>query len=181
MIGSWVASPVGAFTDVFWASPTGERALLVGTDRVARFVSAVYGFDRVEVVTLHAHQAPASLDVEAGDLRVRLDAGPGWRIPLAVMRPPGITRWIEGPLARALLGVRTFGVSPSGVREWYVADEYRRVTAGRASIAGRDLGPLERRWAPAGFGFSEPPRLPAMVHIRPQLFDPSGDLDRLVA
>ncbi|MGI8683998.1 MAG: hypothetical protein ACR2MO_02660 [Acidimicrobiales bacterium] len=181
MVGSWAASPIGCFTDVFWASPGGERVLLVGTERAAGFVAAVYGFDRVEVVPMHAIQQATSLDVEAGPLRLHLEAGPGWRIPLAVLRPPAVTRWVEGPLARVLLRVRTFGVSPSGVREWYVADEYRRVTAAEASIDGRDLGPLDRRWTTAGFGFSEPPKAPAMVRVRPQLYDPSGSLDGVLA
>ena len=181
VVGSWAASPVGAFTDVFWASPDGERVLLVGTERVARFVSAVYGFDRVDVVPLHAVQQPTSLDVEAGPVRLRLQAGPGWRIPFAGLRRPAVTRWVEGPLARLLLGVRTFGVSPSGVREWYTADEYRGVVSGEAWIDERDLGPLDQSWTVAGFGFSEPPRTPAMVRVRPRLFDPSGGLDGVLA
>lgn len=164
-----------------WASPAGERVLLVGSRPAGRFVSAVYRFDRVDVVPLHARVSRAAIHVEAGDLRLHLDAGPGWRIPLARLRPPAVTRWIEGPLARRLLGVRTFGVSPSGVREWYVADEYRPVVAAEASVGGRDLGLLARRWTPARFGFSEPPRSPAMVRVRPVLADPTGGLDRAVA
>lgn len=180
MVGSWAASPIGAFTDVFWATPLGERVLLVGTDRAARFVSAVYGFDRVDVVPMHAVQQPTTLDVEAGPVRLRLEAGPGWRIPLGRLRPPALTRWVEGPLARLILGVNTFGVSPSGVREWYAADEYRRVTDGEAWVDERALGPLHPGWTTAGFGFSEPPRAPAMVRVRPLLHDPSGALDAVL-
>lgn len=177
MVGSWASSPVGAFTDVMWATPSGRRVLLVPSRRAGRYVSAVYGFDAVEVVPVAATAGGRALDVHAGDVRLHLELGPGWRIPLAWLRPPAVTRWVEGPIARALLGVRTYGVSPSGVREWYAADEYRRVAAARASVAGRDLGRMETRWAAAGFGFSEPPRVPAVVRVRPVLEDPSGRLD----
>ncbi|MGI8686292.1 MAG: hypothetical protein ACR2MO_14595 [Acidimicrobiales bacterium] len=55
------------------------------------------------------------------------------------------------------------------------------MTAGQASIDRRDLGPLDSVWTAAGFGFSEPPRTPAMVRVRPQLYDPSGSLDAVLA
>jgi hypothetical protein len=181
VVGSWTASPIGPFTDVMWASARGERVLLVSSERAGRFVSAVYGFERVDVVPMDAKLDARRLDVEAGSLRLHLEAGPGWRIPLRGLRPLPVTRWIEGPLARLVLGVRTYGVSPSGVREWYVADEYRAVTSAEASVAGRDLGALQRLWTASGFGFSEPPKGPAMVRVRPVLVDPSGRLDRLVA
>lgn len=37
VVGSWSTSPIGPFTDVFWAPPAGERILLVGPDREAGF------------------------------------------------------------------------------------------------------------------------------------------------
>lgn len=183
MIGSWAESPIGPFTDVMWAAPSGEKVLLVGSELVGRFVAAVYGFgfDRVDVVDIHGRLVDEVLDVVAGDVHLHLEAGPGWRIPFRALRPPAVTRWVEGPLARILLGVRTYGVSPSGVHEWYVAHEYRRLRLAHASIAGRDLGQLQRRWVAAEFGFTEPPRAPVMVGVRPLLVDPSGSLDRVVA
>jgi hypothetical protein len=68
------------------------------------------------------------------------------------------------------------GVTPSGVQEWYRADEYRRVEAGQGNLDGRDLGPVRPFPEPARFGFSEPPRCPSMVRVRPLLHDPSGRL-----
>jgi hypothetical protein len=62
------------------------------------------------------------------------------------------------------------------VREWYRADGYRRVVAAEASLAGRDLGRLVPFPEPARFGFSEPPRHPAVVRVRPLLEDPAGRL-----
>ena len=173
------------------------------TPEVAAFVSAVYRFDRTEVTLLTADlcvpatqaglcvpatQAglcvPATqaglkgwrLRVSAPDLGLALwlQAGPGWRIPFP--RPSWVTRWVEAPLARRLLGVQTYGVSPTGVAEWYRADAYRPVVAGQAALAGRDLGPLGPLHPPVGFGFSEPPRRPSIVSVRPLLEDRSGAL-----
>ncbi len=72
------------------------------------------------------------------------------------------------------MGVRTYGVSPTGVREWYRARSYRRVVAGSASVAGADLGPLRPIDPRCGFGFSEPPRRPSIVAVRPHLQFPPG-------
>ena len=169
--------------DVMWARPDGERVLLVDRPEAGRFISAVYGFDRVEVVEIGGWLHQRSLRLSAGGVLLELRAGPGWRLPFARLRVPAVTRWIEGPIARAVMGVRTYGRSPSsGVREWYRADEYRPVVSATASIDGRDLGALVpfAADAPARFGFSEPPRRPSMVRVRPRLHDPSGRLDAVL-
>ena len=93
------------------------------------------------------------------------------RIP--VRRPAWFTRYVEGPIARATMGVRTYGTSPTGVREWYRADAYRRLVAATGSVDGRDLGAMAPVDPPARFGFSEPPRRPSWVEVRPLL---EGDL-----
>jgi hypothetical protein len=92
-----------------------------------------------------------------------------------------VTRWVEAPVARALLGVHTYGVTATGVREWYQADEHRRLVAGAARLEGGDLGPLAPIDPPLGVGVSEPPRRPSMVRVRPLLVDPTGALDRVLA
>lgn len=167
--------------DVMWARPDGERVLLVDRPAAGRFIGAIYRFDRVEVVDLDGEADARSLHLRAAPVELHLRAAAGWRLPLPGLRPPAVTRWIEGPVARALMGVRTYGVSPSGVREWYRADEYRPLATATGAVAGRDLGPLVPFVTPAGFGFSEPPRRPAMVRVRPRLHDPSGRLDDLLA
>lgn len=167
--------------DVMWARPDGERVLLVDRPAAGRFITAVYRFDRVEVVDLVGDADARSLRLRAGPVDLDLRAGQGWRIPFPRLRTAGVTRWIEGPVARAVMGVRTYGASPSGVREWYRADEYRPLTSATASVDGVDLGGLVPFVEPARFGFSEPPRRPAMVRVRPRLHDPSGHLDAVLA
>ncbi len=179
VVGAWADSPIGPFADVMWAAPDGTRTLLVPDEPAARFVRAVYGFDATRVVDLRVvAQEPKHLELEAGPVRIALHAGAGWRIPFA--RPPAFTRWIEGPIARVTMHVHTYGVSPTGVREWYRADLYRGVTAGRASIHGWDLGAVGPVDPACGFGFSEPPRRPSIVAVRPLLEDPTGALDALL-
>ncbi len=78
------------------------------------------------------------------------------------------------------MDVRTYGVSPTGVREWYRADAWHPVTAGSLTGGGEDRGALTRVWPPAGFGFSEPPQRPSITRVRPLLVDPTGALDTLV-
>jgi hypothetical protein len=173
VIGHWLSSPIGPFTDVMWASPRGERVLLVPSERALRFVSAIYAFDRAEIAPVTAAVTSASLDVRAADIRIALRAGRARPIPLS--RVPGFTRWVQGPIASVTMGVRTYGLSPTSVREWYRADVYRRVLGGTASVAGRDLGALGHRIdPPVHFGFSEPPRRPSMVWLRPLLEYPEG-------
>ena len=181
VVGHWERSPVGPMTDVMWANSDDQRTLLVDRPQAADFITAVYDFDQVNVVPVRAEWDGTGIELTAGDLVLSMKAGPGWRLPLGRSRPPWFTRGVEGVVARALLGVRTYGVSPSGVREWYRADEYRRVVEARASVADADLGALQPLVAPVGFGFTGPPRRPSIVRVRPLLVDPKGRLDRLVA
>lgn len=164
-----------------WARPDGERILLVDRPEAAAFITAVYQFDRVIEGSLVGAIGDRWLRLEAGVVALDLRAGPGWRLPLGRRRPPSFTRWIEGPIARRVMGVTTFGTSPSGVREWYRADEYRPLANASAVVEGRDAGALVPFARPARFGFSEPPRRPAMVKVRPLLEDPSGRLDGVIA
>lgn len=181
VIGSWWSSPLGAFTDVMWSEPGGVRVLYAPDDRVARFVTSVYRFDRLVVAPFSTRVDDRRVEVEVAGRRVLLEGGR--RLPLPFpggRRPRWITRWVEGPIARSALGVRTFGTSPTGVREWYQARHVRWVRAASGSVAGRDLGALTPVWPPVGVGFSEPPRRPSIVRVRTTLLDPTGRVDRVV-
>ena len=163
-----------------WATPGGTRRLVAPDARVAAFVSSVYHFDEVVVSPLAARVEGRTLEVEAPELGLvlRARAGRGWPIPL-----PG-PAWFHraaGPVARRALGVRTYGVSPTGVREWYRARWYRPVVEATATLGGEDLGGLAPLDPPVGFGFSEPPRRPSMVWVQPLLHDPSGVVARALA
>ncbi len=155
-----------------WARPDGHRLLVAGTEAAAAYVSGVYTFDEVVVGPLDARLEGRHLDLRATGLGIDLHLEGGRGIAVPWPRPAWFTRRVEGPIARRLLGVHTYGVSPTGVEEWYRAVSYRRLVAGRASIDGRDLGALGDIDPPTGFGFSEPPRRPSMVGVHPLLRRP---------
>lgn len=172
VVGAWTDGPIGAMVDVMWARPDGERVLLAPSDDAAALITAAYSFDRVEVVEVRGGCTGRVLDVAAGPLAIRLEAGRGWPLPPAWLRPAWFTRFVEAPIAKAVMGVRTYGVTPTGAREWYRADRYRRVVSGSASCDGRSLGELRPVDPPCGFGFSEPPKAPSITAIRPLLVLP---------
>jgi len=169
VVGVWASGPLGPMTDVMWARPSGVRVLLAPSQAVADFVTSAYRFDRVEVVDVRSHGDERTIDVEAGPLAIRLVGGRAWRLPPARLRPPWFTRYVEGPIARVAMGVRTYGVTPTGVREWYRADRWRPVVAGSATLDGVDLGPIGPVDPPCGFNFSEPPTRPSITDVRPLL------------
>jgi hypothetical protein len=181
VVGHWASSPIGPFSDVMWARPDGERVLHVADERSAAFIAAVYAFDRVVVERLHVRGDGRALDAEGPSWSLRLHASGGWRLPGGTRRPAWFIRVAEGPVARAVMGVRTYGTSPSGVREWYRADAFRWIDAAHATVAGEDLGEVAPVDPPCRFGFSEPPRRPAITEVRPLLQDPSGGLHQVVA
>ena len=169
MVGTWRESPVGPLDDLMWARPDERRVLLASTQEGADYVSAVYGFDELVVTPLRVRTDGRRLQLHAPELGLELHVTGGRGLGVPWARPAWFTRYVEGPIARALLGVTTYGVSPSGVQEWYRAVSIRRVVAGWASVDGRDLGRLGPIDPPTGFGFSEPPRFPSMVGVRPVL------------
>jgi hypothetical protein len=161
---------VGPLDDLMWARPDGRRVLVAGTEEGAAYVSSVYGFDEVAVGPLRVRLDGRHLSLHAPGVGVELHlTGGRFAVALPWARPAWFTRWVEGPIARAAFGVETYGLSPSGVQEWYRAVSLRRVVAGWASRDGRDLGRLGPVDPRAGFGFSEPPRFPSMVGVHPVL------------
>jgi len=155
-----------------WARPDGRRLLLASTAEVTDYVSGVYGFDEVVVGPLRVDLDGRFLHLHAPGLGFEMHLRAGRALAVPWPRPAWFTRWVEGPIAHRLLGVNAYGVSPSGVQEWYRAVSIRRLVGGWASVDGRDLGRLGPIDPPAGFGFSEPPRFPTMVGVHPLLEGP---------
>ncbi|MEO7572352.1 MAG: hypothetical protein ABIX10_07935, partial [Acidimicrobiales bacterium] len=140
VVGHWAEGPLGPMTDLMWATPDGRRTLVAPSDDAATFISSVYAFDAVEVVEVAVEATDRTLRIRAGHRALALRAGRAWRIPLR--RPAWCTRFVEAPIARALMGVRTYGTSPTGVREWYRAVAYRRLVSAEGSLDGVDLGAM---------------------------------------
>ena len=170
VVGAWHRSPIGAFADVMWAEPDGTRLLLARDERTADYVAGIYLFDRIEVVRLEWTATPSTLSLHAGQLQVDLAASGGRRV--SVPRPWWFTRWVEGPIARRLMGVDVHGTSPLGVEEWYQARAWRWIHDGQVRIAGEDQGPLGPPRPPLRVGFSEPPPRPSITDVAVRLRRP---------
>jgi hypothetical protein len=164
VVGDWRATPIGPMNDVFWAASSGERVLLVPSTRVGDFVSSVYRFDRIEVVPFVVASDARSLRVVAGDVELSFQGGRALRVPFH--RPCWFTRVVEDRIAQRLVDVRTYGFSPTGVREWYRATGLRIVRAASARVAGTDLGAFGPARPALHVGFGEAPRWPSIVELR---------------
>jgi hypothetical protein len=173
VVGMWDESPIGPFADVMWAEADGTR-VLHADERAARFITAVYGFDRVEHDAVEARWRDRTLTVCFATRTLSFTVSRGVPFP---PRPPWVTRRVEAPIARRLLGVETFGASPTGVQEWYRASRLHRIVAVQSDPP---LGAMARVAPSCGFGFSEPPATPSLTEVRPLLLDPSGRLDALL-
>lgn len=166
VVGDWSASPIGAFADVMWARPDGSRVLLAA-EAVAAYVTSVYPFDEVREQEVSAETEARRVTVRAGELCLSLELG-RLAVPFP-SRPRLVTATVENLCSSALLGVRTYGISPTGVVEWYRARSLRWLSAATASRAGQDLGSMEEVRLPLGFGFTDPPARPSQVVLRVDL------------
>ncbi len=173
VIGHWHSTPIGPLTDVMWCDPEGHRTLYVPTDEAAAFVGGVYEFDEIVVTDIDVDTSADRLVLHFGDRSLELRAGTGLSLPFR-SRPPWFTRFVEGPVARLVLGVHTYGRSPTGVREWYRADRWRPLRWAGGTLDGKRLGSMERVEPATEFGFSEPPSRPSWVAVRPLLEYPVG-------
>ncbi len=180
VVGAWPTSPIGPLYDVMWARPDGTRVLVASDQNAADFIGAIYDFDEVRLVEVAVKMGRHSLDVWAGPIMLSVAAGRAIPLPFGPLRRPWFAKRIERPVAEALLGVTTWGVTSRGVRQWYMADQVRIIRYAAASIDGRDLGAFGPVDPPVGVGITEPPKIPTMVKVRPLLFDPAGRLDAAV-
>ncbi|CAN5279821.1 hypothetical protein BH23ACT9_BH23ACT9_03140 [soil metagenome] len=179
VVGAWARSPLGPFIDVMWRDPDGVRRLLAPSPEVARYVADLYRFDEVQVVDVRGGLRGDELALAAGPLEVRAELAPrDWRSWLFALRPRALRRaptWIgiEDRLARPVVGlvlgggaaVRTTGVAPGGQREWYGADDWRKLADASLAVEGVDAGAMAAMPADFGVGLSAFPTVPASVRL----------------
>ncbi len=188
VIGRWLDSPFGAFTDVMHEAPDGVRTLYAPTAMIAEFVASTYVFDAVRVVPIRSERTPARLTVDGGPWRISLAFGRRtilgallWPLPTRMTTAPWWCALVD-PLARLLLrDVRTRGTARAGRVEWYGAVDQRRVDRLDATFDGTDLGALAPVHPPVRFGFSSVPRRPGIVALTTTIelhAHPPGSADR---
>jgi hypothetical protein len=172
VVGRWIGSPLGPFTDVMVESADGRRTLVAPDHVVAGYVADTYRFDEVSVEPVVSELSRHRLEVRSPTLR--LDVGIGDRtalgrllavVPDRVATAPWFAAGID-PVARRLLdGVRTRGSAGNGRREWYGATDVRSVATADGTWQGVDIGELAPVWPPVRFGFGSVPPRPSVVWI----------------
>jgi hypothetical protein len=166
VVGCWDVSPIGPFADVMWANPDGERTLLA-TEHAAEFITGVYPFDLVRHTPVEVVRDGTSFEVRTDPVELRLVLSRLW-LPFPP-RPRWVTATVENAIARLILGVRSFGTSPTGVDEWYRTRTIRLIRSGQATVGGSPGGELGTVARPIGFGFTDPPERPSHVTLRVDL------------
>jgi len=162
VVGNWKTSPIGPFTDVMWALP-GERRVLVASRSAAAYVTTVYPFSESIYASVSVDVRDRQIEVQAGPIAISIVAGRPLPFP---WRPRWFVGSVENALAYSLLGVRTVGVSPTGMTEWYRTKSLSWVEQGTAEIGGESCGDLAPINGHLGFGFTDPPRRPSHVNLR---------------
>ncbi len=172
VVGHWVDSPLGTFTDVMLAERDGRRLLLAPNADVADFVSATYTFDEVVTGPVAAEVTSDSWTVHAPGLE--LTFGVGTRtvvghllraVPTRLATSPAWTRVTDPVARRVLRGVRTRGTAGGGRQEYYGATDLHRIAALSGSWRELDLGGLAPVSPEPRFGFGSTPELPAVTSI----------------
>ena len=172
VIGYWPQSPLGPFHDIMWLDANDTRTLIASSRDAANFITSIYHFDRVMVASLHVESEGATTTVWTDKLEIQMTGG---RLrPLPLRRPLAVTRYIEAPIARWLMGVETYGLSPTGAREWYQAHGWRWVKTATARHGNEDLGELVGVTRPMNVGFSNPPRRASIVPVTVTIEHPTA-------
>jgi hypothetical protein len=182
VVGSWAASPYGAFADVMLAEPGGTRRLLAPNDEVAAFVSETYSFDDVRVVPVTVGLAGRRVEVSAGDLVLAFTVGRRTALGLAlrlVPEPVATASWwsrVTDPVATSVLrGVRTRGSTGRGRTEVYGATDHHLVVSLAGGWRGVDLGALAPVRPEPRFGFGSTPQRPSVTTLVTTVLDHRPD------
>lgn len=172
VVGRWMQTPWGAFSDVMVQRADGHRLLLAPDAAVAEFVQSTYSFDEVVQTPVLVEDTADGWHVETDQLDAHLRVGSRSPLGLLLRSIPervATAPWWAGivdPVARVVLrGVRTRGSAGSGRREWYAATDVHRITAVSGTWCGEPLGDLRPVDPPVSFGFSSTPRTPAVTSV----------------
>ena len=164
VIGDWKESPLGSFTNVMWAKPDGTRVLLTPTQEHADYVSSLYNFEEVHIVSIDVKHITRGIDIIAPPLNVSLRWNRGVGLPIP--RPRWFISTVEQWVAKVFFGTSTHGLTCNGLREWYCIYSLSKIKHASASCEGVDLGDCSNFEINACFGFSEPPKKPSSVRLR---------------
>jgi len=172
VVGRWLRTPLGPFADVMAERADGHRILLAPTEEVRDLIARTYVFDETRVEPVVVSVEGDEWLLESPSLWARFTIG--GRLPLG-----WLLKTVPGPLAtnpfwvsaldpvasRVLPGVHTHGTAREGREEYYGATDLHAVTELCGSLDDEALGPLAPVDPACRFGFSSPPRTPALTDI----------------
>ncbi|MHC3467761.1 hypothetical protein ACYF6T_03515 [Streptomyces sp. 7R007] len=172
VLGHWLRSPFGPFSDVMLERADGQRLLLAPTRRTAEFVGDTYVFDAVRVVPVDVAVAGHTWTVAAGPLRLGFTTGRRTllgallhAVPAPLARSTAWAAMTDRPARLLLTGVRTRGTAGGGRREWYGAQDLLPILSASGAFEGEDLGGPALVEPPVRFGFGSVPRVPAATRV----------------
>ena len=75
VIGDWIESPLGSFTNIMWSKPDGRRVLLSPSPEHADFVSSLYYFDEVVVTEIIVNRKRKAVSIKTDYLQASMSWG----------------------------------------------------------------------------------------------------------
>ena len=163
VIGDWVESPLGDFTNIMWSKPDGTRILLSPSQKHADFVSSLYSFDEVSIVDFDTRRGKRGIKVFTDKLSISVYWG--FRFLIPVPRPLWFISSVENFFGKMIFGSSTYGRARDGSREWYSIRGFSRVISAEAKLSKQNLGMMTYTDFPEKFGFSSPPRIPSSIEV----------------
>ena len=164
VVGDWMSSPFGRFTDIMWAKPDGHRVLIAPNSTIAEYVEELYTFDEIQIQDIDIENEERTLSLKSEGLALDFEWNKGWRIPFR--RSLFFIATVELFFARVFFGTRTHGTTKNNRKEWYAIDHVSKIIKGSATIHGQDVGDISSMTNPCKFGFSEAPKQPSSCEVR---------------
>jgi hypothetical protein len=171
VVGHWLHSPYGAFSDVMVQRPDGHRTLLAPRPEVADFIATTYTFDEVRVVDVRVTRSRETWEVTAGPLILRFRTvgrpllGLLLRaVPAPLARTPAWIALLDRP-ARLLTGLHTTGSAGHNRTEHYGVQDLHKIVTAEATWSNQDLGHLTNVDPPVTFGFGSVPPRPSLARV----------------
>tara|TARA_B100001094_G_scaffold311311_1_gene346816 strand:+ start:276 stop:851 length:576 start_codon:yes stop_codon:yes gene_type:complete len=163
VIGDWLESPLGSFTNIMWARSDGTRVLLSPSQEHAKFVSSLYSFDEIKITDIYVERMKRRIKVVTDHLEVSISWGRSLLLPLP--RPLWFIASIENIFGKIFFGSKTFGLARDGSKEWYSIRGISKVVSAEAKSQELDFGKMAPNSFSKPFGFSSPPKIPTSIIV----------------
>ncbi len=165
VIGTWINTPFGSFSDIMWAKPDGTKVLIAPNQKIANYISSLYDFDIIKIEKLDIESDENMMKIETKNLNCHFEWSRGVSF-LIKKRPLWFVASIEYFFGWLIFGTKTYGKTKNGKKEWYAVDRLSRLTLADVEFNGKNLGGQTKFHPKANFGFSDPPKMPCSALVR---------------